>query len=207
MTVVSAVEHPPLLARLKADTRPHHEAAETALDLLGAGLTLARYRDVLSWLRPRHAQLEAPLEALLREALPPTTWAELNLPGRRKVPLLDLDLAALDARPGPAPTPPDWVRTEGHAWGVLYVLEGATLGGQLVVRHLRHLNFPQGALRYYGGYGDQTGPRWRTFGTLLSARHAQAAQPATFAADAIDAAQRTFTLLTFPSPPAAPEGA
>ncbi len=48
--------------------------------------------------------------------------------------------------------------------GVLYVLEGSTLGGQLLRRELKaSLGLGDESLRYVSGYGERTGPKWKHF--------------------------------------------
>jgi heme oxygenase len=50
--------------------------------------------------------------------------------------------------------------------GAMYVLEGSTLGGQVITRQLALAGIP---LRtYFTGYGTRTGPRWKTFCQLLT---------------------------------------
>jgi len=62
--------------------------------------------------------------------------AGLDEIGRRKLPLLERDLRALGIAPcavrPPAPRLPD----AAAALGALYVLEGATLGGRVIHRHV-----------------------------------------------------------------------
>ena len=57
-----------------------------------------------------------------------------------------------------------------HALGSLYVVEGSTLGGQIIVRELtRHLNLqPHLHLRFFSAYGSRTGTMWRAFVTSLN---------------------------------------
>jgi heme oxygenase len=45
------------------------------------------------------------------------------------------------------------------------VLEGATLGGQIITRHLQtHLGLtPESGTAFFHGYGPETGPRWKSF--------------------------------------------
>lgn len=199
MTVASGAEG--LLARLKVETRLQHTRAEDALPLLRPELTHGQYAALLAWQRARQAPLEAALGRVLRAALPPADWGALDLTGRLKTPLLDLDLRALEHAPLPNVLPPTWLTGEADAWGCAYVLEGATLGGQVVTRHLRRTGFPDNTLHFYRSYGEQVGPRWRTFGALLGARHAAAPDPATFAAQAVRAATLTFELFTHPGAP------
>lgn len=56
-----------------------------------------------------------------------------------------------------------WIDEAPTAAGVLYVLEGSTMGGQHLCRIVQS-SFPANAqvpLRYLGGYGKQTGHRWQ----------------------------------------------
>lgn len=52
----------------------------------------------------------------------------------------------------------------------LYVVEGSTLGGQLISRHLQqHLPVLQEAgCQFFQRYGRQAGPMWRAFGHFVT---------------------------------------
>jgi heme oxygenase len=53
---------------------------------------------------------------------------------------------------------------EARALGSFYVLEGSTLGGQLITRHLSSApSFPAQGLSYFNPYGARTGEMWRSF--------------------------------------------
>ena len=57
------------------------------------------------------------------------------------------------------------------ALGALYVLEGATLGGQVIERHASGavgVSAREGG-SYFHGHGERTGDMWRAFGNALSA--------------------------------------
>jgi heme oxygenase len=55
--------------------------------------------------------------------------------------------------------------------GRMYVMEGSTLGGQYIARHLeQQLRLPHGVGNsYFVGYGEQTGERWREVREVLAA--------------------------------------
>jgi heme oxygenase len=78
-----------------------------------------------------------------------------------------------------------------RAAGAVYVLEGSTLGATVVSRVLRDIDVtPDAGGRYFGGYGVQTGPRWKETCAAL------AAFGATNDVDAIvDGARVTFAAL------------
>ena len=151
-----------ILGRLATETRTEHEAIERVLDLTGEALTLARYRERLEWLYGFYRPVEARLHPI----------PGLALHERRKAPLLEVDLRALEA-PWPLPTCPELppLRTAIERFGCLYVLEGATLGGRVIGRHVwRRLAItPQTGGRFFHGYGRRTAEMWQAFRAALVA--------------------------------------
>lgn len=141
-------------------------------------------------MRGFYAPLEAALHghAGLASALP-------DLPRRRKLGLLDADLR--DLGEGPAPAAPvaavPALTTTARALGAAYVVEGATLGGAGISRHVR-ATLPDpapGACRFFAPYGTSTGPMWRRFQAALAEHEARGGDR-----DAVlAAADETFTTL------------
>jgi heme oxygenase len=81
----------------------------------------------------------------------------------------------------------------GHAEAVgsLYVMEGSTLGGQVIGRALQDAAWaPRGGLTYFQPYGPRTGEMWRSF-----LDWADASVPAGERDRAVAGAQRTFDVL------------
>lgn len=150
------------MARLKSETQALHEATEARMPVMDPALTREAYAGLLAQLYALVAPLETRLLAL---DLP----ASLSLEDRLKTPALRRDLAALGAA-----IPPE--RADGlpasvpEGLGSLYVLEGGTLGGQIISRHLGpRLGLEAGAgLAYFSGYGPQTGPMWKRFGEAMT---------------------------------------
>lgn len=160
------------MPELKRATDAWHRYTESVVPVMDPGLTLAGYRDVLVATRDVVAALEGAVLPIAEAVFP-----GLDVRSRAKTALLDADLAWLDAQAldqarGPSPVPPRgaWapdvvVSTPAGALGVLYVLEGATLGGQIILRELAPrlgIAATQGG-RYYAGYGAKTGPMWKRF--------------------------------------------
>ena len=154
---------------LRTRTRPHHDAAEASPAMqavVSDGLTREAYREHLARLLPFTAGTEAALGAVpgLRGWLP-------DLDARLvKTAWLRADLAALAARPrqrgGHAPE-----LDVPAALGTLYVVEGSTLGGRIIERHL-HKTLgvtPDDGGRFYHAYGPDRGPRWTAFKAALDA--------------------------------------
>ena len=182
-----------LLHRLKAETRPHHERAERTVRLLEPTLTVEHYRHHLEALYGFYAPLEALLAQRLSGLIP-----ELRADERWKLPLLIQDLrslghdgASLARLPQASQLPP--LQGLPEVLGCFYVLEGATLGGQLILRHLRrHFEgVPAGDFAFFRAYGEEVGPMWRAFGEAVT-RASTAAASEDFDSRAVQSAKDTF---------------
>lgn len=147
--------------RLRDATRADHERLESRADLLGRVRTAEGRRAVVQRFWRLHAEVEA-------AAAP---WLE-NLDGldfheRRRTRRLDADLATLGLEaPGDHPDIPV-VRSISEALGLLYVLEGSTLGGRVIRRSLEAQGSDMHGLSFLDPYGQQSGARWRGFLAVL----------------------------------------
>lgn len=124
-----------LLAELKARTRAHHDRIEAAINPMRPELTRDEYAEMLRRFYGFYAAWE--------DAAGPRFAGELRdfFGPRRKVPLLERDLRHLGATDAELAAlvrcdelPP--TGTFADALGAAYVLEGSTLGGQHIARHL-----------------------------------------------------------------------
>jgi heme oxygenase len=160
-----------ILKHLKEVTGSRHAALESRLPLLEPSMSRQRYLQFLQRFYGYYAPLEAQLLAL-------PYWHSLNFDyaARHKAPRLEQDLRAL----GESPEAIDGfarcqrlpeLASPGQLLGCLYVIEGATLGGQIITRHLQaNLGLtPSSGAAFFGGYGAQTGNRWKAFCTMLTA--------------------------------------
>ena len=160
---------PVLLERLREGTREEHRAIEHTLNLLDPGLSTSQYRRWLERFRGYYGPIETRLHGVRDlQAL------GLELEGRRKLPRLDADLVDLGCRDPAAlascrrlPA----LDSPADAFGCLYVLEGASLGGRIISRHLesRLGVTPAFGARFFFGYGEHTAAMWRRFGTAAVA--------------------------------------
>lgn len=161
--------------------------------LVDPGLTPEHYRRHLEALYGFHAPLEAALARALSGRLP-----ELRAAERWKLPLLARDLFAFGhhasslSRLPRAPWLPPLAGLP-EVLGCFYVLEGATLGGQLILRYLqRHFaRVPVGDFAFFRAYGEQVGPMWRAFGEAVT-RASFAAASEAFDARVVQGARDTF---------------
>jgi heme oxygenase (biliverdin-IX-beta and delta-forming) len=178
-----------LLQHLKSETAEAHDRIEEAFDLEAITGSIPAYRDLLGRLYGFHAVWEPLAEVALGD---PEFFRQ-----RRKVALLETDLRDLGmGTDGIARLalcdPTVTMRTPAEAWGSMYVVEGATLGGVVIARHVERrlgLSRHNGCL-YFRCYGADVRPMWISFGSRLLARCGSADQDAVVAA-----ARRTFETL------------
>lgn len=95
----------------------------------------------------------------------------VDLAERRRSPLLLEDLAFLGAPAEPLPAAPSLPvpGSAAAALGMLYVIEGSTLGGRELARRLDHL-LPADSTagrRFLSGHGARHGAMWREFCAAL----------------------------------------
>jgi heme oxygenase len=152
-----------VLRALRTATAEHHDRVETSLDLLDPQLTRDRLTDVLARLHGFWSAAEAELDRWARRD--PATAAALDWPRRRRTALFATDLVALGADPAGSPLARSGpVRDTDEALGRLYVLEGSTLGGTFIDRHLAGLPFlGRVRIRAFSPYGSETGTMWHAF--------------------------------------------
>jgi heme oxygenase (biliverdin-IX-beta and delta-forming) len=152
---------------LKSETHVLHEALE-ANPRIRPILDRTISRPAYGALLERLVGYYRPLETALHRFQYPILDLGLQLHPRRKLPLLISDLAALGAaRPESLPDARDLPHLDSadRAFGCLYVLEGATLGGRHLEHYLRdvlHLT-PDSGAAFYHGYGDATQAMWTDF--------------------------------------------
>lgn len=158
------------IAELRSATWSSHQHLEKLLDVKTRFTDAAAYRRHLEKMWGFCAAIER------RLGQDPFGAALTDYARRRKVPLLTQDLIALGATPESVrglpgcdaiPDCPD----PASAFGCLYVLEGATLGGRTLlplVEDRLGLTAGTGAA-FLASYGQEVGPMWREFGASLDA--------------------------------------
>lgn len=179
---------------LKEGTAAQHRAVERRVDLANRLRDSASYADLLSCFHGFYAPLEASLARVTGYET-----VGLNFEERRKTPRLVADLAALGRSPDEFPlwSDPPAFESLGRALGAMYVLEGATLGGQYITKAVEsRLGFtPECGCAFFASYGDRVGAMWNAFRESLVA-HATTPQReeevVAAATDTFDALDRWF---------------
>jgi heme oxygenase len=162
------------LERLRSETRAEHESTESVMPLMQADLSREQYVAVLQKLHPVVSSWER--------------WAVANVPadlletvnGRQRAALIARDLESMGARiidkarGFPAEAIPGLIDSSAVCrasfLGAMYVMEGSTLGGQYIARHLEEVLGlqPGEGDAYFRGYGERTGEMWWAFKAVLT---------------------------------------
>jgi len=191
-TATAAQAMPPLSLRqrLRTETAAAHQQLEQApllSELASGGIGARRYTHYLRRMQVFHRALDS---ALLPQL--PTGYLHAGL---NQSAALDRDLAALQAQPAHLPAAlasaaHALVGSSSAAWGVLYVLEGARLGSQVLLKRNANNSTVAIAHAFIRGEAEDTGRAWRSFCTALESGVAPADVGSTLAA-----AKQTFQLL------------
>lgn len=177
-----------ILAKLKEATRDQHEALENVVDVMNKTFSIEDYKELITKFYSFYAAVEPTLPAAELSA------AGFDVEPRRKTPLLERDLKHLgileSARNAPPFTDIPTLDTAAKAFGGIYVMEGATLGGQVITRQLKeHLGItPDNGGAFFNSYGANVGPMWNAFKASVTAF----AETADDDESIVDAARETF---------------
>ncbi len=162
------IEDSLILPELRKKTAMHHAALEDAVDIFAALRSTLAYGNLLTNFLGLYSVLEPRVLAApnLAEWLP-------DFSQRARTPLLLADLRALNLPatriqrcnyvPG--------INDAATAFGCLYVLEGSTLGGQVITRQA-HASLgvtAENGCAFFSSAGRDIGKMWRTFGASLEA--------------------------------------
>lgn len=184
------MSHANLHLRLREATASAHAALERELDWEARVATMAGYRGLLARLHGFHSAWEPAIGASLADGAFFDPRCRLEALGR--------DLAFLGLSPesiGELPrSHPIALPGPAAAMGALYVLEGSTLGGRVIGRHIAATHgFTGDGLAYYSGHGARTGAMWSAFRTRLDTFDGEGEAVVAAANDTFDAMRRWLT--------------
>lgn len=149
---------------IKEETQSLHSNLEKLMhveEIMNGELTYLKYQDMMV----TNYIITAKYQQQLLSALTPETALKLEIHKRVKVNALQKDLAEIKVYPEDLEKQ-EFNLDPNFALGCLYVLEGASLGGNIIVNKLKHneqlkpyrLNF-----NYYQVYGDNLIANWKQF--------------------------------------------
>ncbi len=156
-----------LQLKLKTDTKPYHDKIESAAlfqKIVNNQISLSEYRLLLEkiygFIKPIEDKLDIKLvdnTLKINKAL--LVQSDLIHLTESTIDFLKLNLCSTLQ-----------ISTLENSFGYLYVMEGSTLGGQVLTQLVgRQLNLtPQQGCRYFYGYGKDTLLKWRQFCDLLN---------------------------------------
>jgi len=141
----------------------HQELEKILIPRIKKASTNAEYISLLKLFYGYYYPLEQHIAAHLDTSFPG------GFENRRKAALLLQDMATISAAPVESPalsTDIPEITDNSQALGALYVLEGSTLGGQVISQILsRNITTPEisKALTFFEGYGSNTQTMWESF--------------------------------------------
>jgi heme oxygenase (biliverdin-IX-beta and delta-forming) len=148
------------LEQLRWEALPDYNAVEQSVPLMDEELDVDTY---VSCLLKLHGIIAAWEEWAAANA---PAWIQPLLAVRRRGQLLMLDLMwfGVDTSGEARPTLPE-MRDTASLLGAMYVMEGSTLGGQLIARHVELvLGLTAGrGNAYFRGHNERTGQLWKEF--------------------------------------------
>lgn len=154
-----------ILVQLKTRTAHQHQATEATVNLMRPDYTLEDYRKLLV----RFYSFYKPFEAKMSESIASNS-VEFNHNERLNTPKLIADLTSLGMSESDLSqivecTDLPNLESKERIFGSLYVIEGSTLGGQVISRHLKQqfdIDETNGAA-FFSGYGKDTGKMWNGY--------------------------------------------
>lgn len=146
-----------VLDRLRAATAAAHSELDSRLNVIDRLSTLNGRRAMV----PRYYRMHRSAEQAAWSWL--ESIQELDLPARGRLPLLTADLEALGVASPAEGGEAMAFGSHAEALGLLYVLEGSTLGGRMIRKAIGARESDLTGLSFLDPYGSSTGVRWRDF--------------------------------------------
>jgi heme oxygenase len=151
---------------LKQNTAEYHDAAEKLFNsekIFNKTFTLEDYKKIIgtNYLMLLHS------EDKIFNNLSDKFSEKLQLSDRKKLPLIEKDLESLALQNRTASHELEF-SNENEALGAMYVIEGSTLGGNVIAKQLSKTEgFDDVTFNFFGCYKENTGPMWKNFKEVL----------------------------------------
>ena len=170
MAEVNPYNKAEFLNTLRAKTAASHKRLEDiglSTRIVRPDVTLDEYKQYLQLMHPVHADAEQYIYPLLKNLV-------TDVDARKKAHYITNDLVQVGHTSPVAPKLPFTEKmpqmSEAFALGVMYVIEGSTLGGRVILKNIQpalQLSEDNGAT-YFAGYRADTGPAWQRFLQVLT---------------------------------------
>lgn len=158
-----------IMTKLKEQTKQQHEMLESNLNILSKMETVDDYKTLLEKFYGFHSPLEKRLFAEAEKS-----DVNLDLKDRHKAHMIVEDLLFLGMTEDEINKLPQCedlpaLGSKAHILGCFYVIEGSTLGGQFISRHIKEkLGLNEKGTSFFRSYGGKTGAMWKAFGSALN---------------------------------------
>jgi len=156
--------------RLREETKDSHNRVEEigyGKAIMSRTLTLDNYKDLIAKQYVAHKLLEPQIHSNTELS----NNHELQLSNREKISLIIKDLEDLGVNINDIDTNIENIKldTTEAALGALYVIEGSTLGGDIIYKALQRNENLQNinSYNYYNCYGENTRVHWKTFSDFI----------------------------------------
>jgi heme oxygenase (biliverdin-IX-beta and delta-forming) len=157
------------IRNLRQETGKNHQKLEEnplSKSILEPSVSLSDYQKYLSAMYGVTVACEQQVFPALTQLLP-------DLADRHKADLVVADLKATGFSEADIQKIPVYhfiFSSVAEAMGIMYVLEGSTLGGRVLYKHVNQALglTPETGAAYFWGYGQQTGALWKSFMSALS---------------------------------------
>lgn len=153
--------------KIKEATLANHQQTEKIL--VGKMKSMRAVQDYVNILSSFYGYFGG-LEEQVARYINPSNLADYN--DRRKTAAIAADIKALGGTVPAIATGDELPQIANYlqAFGALYVIEGSTLGGQIISKMVQqHLHLPEGqGLSFFNGYGDHMHRMWGAFKALLN---------------------------------------
>jgi heme oxygenase len=153
--------------KIKEATLANHQQTEKIL--VGKMKSMRSVQDYVNILSSFYGYFGG-LEQLIGRYINQSNLADYD--DRRKTAAIAADIKALGGALPATATADELPQIQNHlqAFGALYVIEGSTLGGQIISKMVQqHLPMPEGkGLSFFNGYGDNMHQMWGAFKGMLN---------------------------------------
>ena len=164
----NAIDAATFLDRLRSTTSQSHtnlEKLPLSLSIVNPAVTEKEYAHYLSLMHDLVKDAEVNIFPLLSDIVP-------DLGQRNKALIIEKDLNILGQSKSDYSRPLSVEAvgsTPAFALGIMYVIEGSTLGGRFILKNITEAlgHTAEHGAAYFAGYGNATGSRWKSFLNMM----------------------------------------
>lgn len=171
MQTDTAIQTNSILTQLRSQTAHRHQQTEDLVDIMREDFSREDYKNLLVRFYAFYKSFEPQMFDALRE-----NPVDFDYENRQNTPKLFRDLENLGTSEQEISAIESFddlpnLDSREKIFGALYVVEGSTLGGQVISRHLKQkfdLDEANGSA-FFSGYGKETGKMWNGFREAITA--------------------------------------